>query len=77
MRGQGAEVVPGARFQLPKMLFPKFNGEYPRRLWKDQCMDYFVMFNHPFGSQQQLYMRLEGNAAHWYQAYKLRHPVPD
>jgi hypothetical protein len=73
--GGNADHYTGSRYQIPKMLFPKFYGEYPR-IWKDHCMDYFIMFNvQPSLWLTAATMHLEGNAAHWYQAYKLRNSV--
>jgi hypothetical protein len=74
---QHGEFHGGERSQLPKMFFPKFSGDHPR-IWHDQCLDYFALYN--ISSAMWLTaatLHLEGNAAHWYQAYKKRHNVPD
>jgi hypothetical protein len=58
-----------------KMNFPKFDGEFPR-IWRDKCLDYFRVCNiHPTMWLTAATMHLEGNAAHWFQAYKLKHVV--
>jgi hypothetical protein len=58
-----------------KMNFPRFDGEFPR-IWRDKCLDYFRVCNiHPTMWLTAATMHLEGNAAHWFQAYKLKHAV--
>nr|XP_051190460.1 uncharacterized protein LOC127303801 [Lolium perenne] len=58
-----------------KIHFPSFSGEFPR-IWRDKCLDYFRVCNvHPTMWLTAATMHLEGNAAHWYQAYKLKHTV--
>jgi hypothetical protein len=58
-----------------KMNFPKFDGAFPR-IWRDKCLDYFRVCNiHPTMWLTAATLHLEGNAAHWFQAYKLTHTV--
>jgi hypothetical protein len=63
------------RSTLPKMSMPRFEGDLPC-IWKDQCMDYFRIFN--ISPELWLTMgtlHLDGRAAMWWQAYKLKHEV--
>lgn len=65
----------GGRQVIPKMSFPKFDGSFPR-IWRDKCLDYFKVFNiSPVMWLTAATLHLEGNAAHWYQAFKLRNDV--
>jgi hypothetical protein len=62
---------------LPKMSFPRFNGENPR-IWKDKCLNYFHIFNLP----EALWlptatMCVDDNAARWLQVYKLKQGLTD
>jgi hypothetical protein len=67
----------GSRPPLPKMSFPRFNGEQPR-IWRDKCMDYFRIFNiHASLWVTSASIHMEGNAALWLYAYKLRHQLQD
>jgi hypothetical protein len=56
--------------KIPKLDFPKFNGEHPR-VWKDRCEKYFSMYNlhvHlwvPFAT-----LNFESNASLWLQTYE-------
>lgn len=53
------------------MDFPKFDGT-DARIWLDTCNSYFMMYQIPEGFKvSAATMNLLGNAAHWYQAYKL------
>lgn len=59
---------------LPKMLFPSFDGNTPK-VWLTKCHNYFSIYSIP----EQLWveaasMHLEGNAAKWWEAYKLTNP---
>lgn len=54
---------------MPKMDFPKFNGN-EARIWIDKCQTFFAMYQIPPGRVAAATMYLEGSAAHWYQAYK-------
>jgi hypothetical protein len=65
------------RHTLPKLSFPKFDGENPR-IWIDTCLDYFKIFNIP----ECLWttatsMHMEENAAKWLQVYKLKKGLDD
>jgi hypothetical protein len=65
----------GGRTQLPKMSFPRFDGEHPR-IWRDKCYDYFRAFN----ISATLWittatLHMDGNAAIWLQSYKKRHEL--
>ena len=54
--------------RLPKLPFPKFNGENPRR-WRRRCEKYFKMYqvDEPMWiSVAEMY--LEGPADRWYQS---------
>ncbi|CAM0957818.1 unnamed protein product [Alopecurus aequalis] len=63
------------RTPLPKMSVPRFDGEWPR-IWKDQIMDYFCIFNiNPALWLTTGTLHLDGQAAMWWQAYKLQHVV--
>jgi hypothetical protein len=58
-----------------KMNFPKFDGQFPH-IWRDKCQDYFRIYNiHPTMWLMAATLNLEGDAAHWFQAYKLKHIV--
>lgn len=60
---------------MPKMMFPRFSGEHPQ-IWKDQCLDYFRVFNiSPLLWLTTATLHLDGNAAIWLQSYKLRHEL--
>jgi hypothetical protein len=65
----------GGRSHMPKMSFPRFSGEHPR-VWRDQCLDYFRVFNiTPSLWYTTASLHLEGNAAIWLQSYKQRHTI--
>jgi hypothetical protein len=74
--GDAGRAGDGHNGKIPiKMNFPKFDGEFPR-IWRDKCLDYFWVCNiHPTMWLTAATMHLEGNAAHWFQAYKLKHVV--
>jgi hypothetical protein len=58
-----------------KMSFPRFNGDQPR-IWKDKCLDYFRLFNvHASLWLVSCTLHMDGNAALWFKAYRLRHEV--
>jgi hypothetical protein len=58
-----------------KMNFPTFNGEFPH-IWRDKCLDYFRVCNiHATMWLTAATLHLEGDAAHWFQSYKLKHVV--
>uniref|UniRef100_A0ACD5VTD4 Uncharacterized protein n=1 Tax=Avena sativa TaxID=4498 RepID=A0ACD5VTD4_AVESA len=57
------------------MLFPRFDGDQPR-IWKDKCLDYFRLFNvHPSLWLVSATLHMDGNAALWLKAYRLRHEI--
>jgi hypothetical protein len=65
------EIVP--HHALPKMFFPKFDGTKPK-VWIDNCTTYFLIYNVPASIWvSSASMHLEGNAASWWQAFKLQH----
>lgn len=58
---------------LPKKYFPSFDGTQPK-IWLDKCSNYFSIYS----VLEKLWveaatMHLEGNAAKWWQTYKLTH----
>ncbi|KAK1607032.1 hypothetical protein QYE76_030705 [Lolium multiflorum] len=58
-----------------KMSFPRFDGENPK-IWKDKCLDYFRLFNvNPALWLVSSTLHMEGNAALWLKAYRLRHEI--
>jgi hypothetical protein len=62
---------------LPKMSFPKFNGEN-LRIWIDKCGDYFRIFNIPecmWTMATSLHM--EENVDKWLQVYKMKRGLRD
>ena len=62
---------------MPKMQFPKFDGTDPK-IWKDNCQSYFELYQLPEGMWiTTAHLHFEGNAAKWYQAYKLNHTFRD
>lgn len=65
---------PTTKHQL-KMSFTWFDGDQPR-IWKDKCLDYFRLFNvHPSLWLVSSTLHMDGNAALWLKAYRLRHEV--
>ncbi|KAK1678256.1 hypothetical protein QYE76_039104 [Lolium multiflorum] len=65
----------GTRNHMPKLVFPRFSGEHPR-VWRDQCLDYFRVFNiSPSLWHTTASLHLDGNAAIWLQSYKQRHTI--
>jgi len=51
------------------------DGDQPR-IWKDKCLDYFRLFNvHPSLWLVSSTLHMDGNAALWLKAYRLRHEV--
>jgi hypothetical protein len=57
------------------MSFPRFNGDQPR-IWKDKCLDYFRLFNvNPSLWLISCTLHMDGNAALWLKAYRLRHEI--
>lgn len=54
------------RQYLPKMSFPKFDGENPT-IWRDKCQEYFKLYNIPDSMKTSVAsLHLEGNVAKWY-----------
>jgi hypothetical protein len=57
------------------MSFPRFNGDQPR-IWKDKCLDYFCLFNvNPSMWLISCTLHMDGDAALWLKAYRLRHEI--
>lgn len=70
---QNREQVQHHHSYLPKMSFPRFDGTDPR-IWKDKCQEYFLLYN--IGETMKTSaasLHLDGNAAKWYQVFKLQH----
>lgn len=62
---------------LPKMSFPQFDGVDPK-IWKDKCQEYFKLYNISDSMKTSAAsLHMEGNAARWYQVYKLHHGLVD
>lgn len=60
---------------LSKMLFPNFDGTQPK-VWITKCNNYFNIYSIPEHLWvQAASMHLEGNAAKWWEAYKLTNPT--
>jgi hypothetical protein len=58
-----------------KMSFPWFDGTQPN-IWKDKCLDYFRLFNaHPSLWLISTTLHMDGNAALWLKACRLRHEI--
>jgi hypothetical protein len=58
---------------FPKWNFPKFDCANPS-IWIDKCHNYFHLYNVcQFMWVTAASMHMEGNAAKWFQMYKLRH----
>jgi hypothetical protein len=62
-------------FKLPKLDFPKFDGEHPQ-VWREKCEKYFSMYNIPvhvwvpFAS-----INFRSNAELWLQTYEPQHTI--
>lgn len=57
---------------LPKMSVPNFDGHNPC-IWKDKCEEYFRLYNIPVDMKTSAAsLHLEGNAAKWYQVFKVQ-----
>jgi hypothetical protein len=62
-------------FKLPKIDFPKFEGEHPQ-VWKEKCEKYFCMYNVPVNVWVPFAtINFRGNAELWFQSYKAQHSV--
>jgi hypothetical protein len=71
------DEVPYNRHTLPKLSFPKFDGENPM-IWIDKCLDYFKIFNIlECLCTTAASMHMEENAAKWLQVYKLKNGLDD
>jgi hypothetical protein len=58
---------------IPKMSFPRFDGLHPK-IWIDKCEEYFRIYNVSDDLKtSSISLHLEGNAAKWYQVFKLQH----
>jgi hypothetical protein len=57
------------------MSFPRINSDQPR-IWKDKCLHYFRLFNvNPSLWLISCTLHMDGNAALWLKAYRLRHEI--
>lgn len=66
-----------ARNFVPKMAFPKFEGDNPR-IWKDKCLAYFKLFDLPPNLWATMAsLNMDGIAAKWLQVYKQKQVVAD
>jgi hypothetical protein len=62
-------------FKIPKLDFPKFNGEHPR-VWKERCEKYFSMYNLPVHLWVPFAtLNFENNASLWLQTYEAQHTI--
>lgn len=62
-------------YKLPKVDFPKFDGEHPQ-VWRDRCEKYFAMFSVPPHLWAPLAtISFRGNAMLWLQTYEAQHTV--
>ncbi|CAO2192172.1 unnamed protein product [Urochloa humidicola] len=62
-------------FKLPKVDFPKFNGEHPR-LWRENCEKYFSMYHVPvYLWVPYATLSFVDNATLWLQTYEAQHSV--
>ncbi|KAK1693348.1 hypothetical protein QYE76_010045 [Lolium multiflorum] len=74
-RSSSAQGDQGGRNHMPKMSFPRFDGEHPR-IWRDKCYDYFRAFNISAALWlTTATLHMDGNAAIWLQSYKKRHEL--
>jgi hypothetical protein len=62
-------------FKLPKLDFPKFNGEHPR-VWREKCEKYFAMYSIPVHVWVPFAtINFRGNAELWLQTYEAQHSI--
>ncbi|WVZ71633.1 hypothetical protein U9M48_020200 [Paspalum notatum var. saurae] len=62
-------------YRLPKVDFPKFDGEHPR-VWREKCEKYFAMFRVPVHLWAPFAtIHFYGPAALWLQTYEAQHTV--
>jgi hypothetical protein len=70
-----SDSVSGHRPSIPKLEFPKFNGDQPR-LWRDQCLWYFEVYNvHPSLKTHFTALNFMGAAALWLQTMERRERI--
>jgi hypothetical protein len=63
------EEIEGGHLPIPRMSFPKFEGEEPR-IRIDQCVDYFTLYQVPESvSVVSTSLNMEGNAKRWFQFF--------
>ena len=56
--------------RIPKLPFPKFDGENPR-LWRTRCINNFEMYQtEPHMWVRVAHMHFEGDAARWWQLFE-------
>ena len=67
------ELVPAVRApHMPKLEFPKFDGDNPR-LWRDHCNMYFEVFSmSPELKTRFAALNFKGAAASWLQTFERR-----
>lgn len=62
-------------FRMPKVDFPKFDGEHPK-IWKEKCEKYFAMYNVPPRIWAQFAtLHFIGTAALWLQTFEAQHTI--
>ena len=70
-----SDSVSGHRPPFPKLEFPKFNGEQPR-LWPDQCLWYFKVYDvHPASKTPFAALNFTGAAVLWLQTMERRERI--
>jgi hypothetical protein len=71
--GRRVEDFEGGHLSIPRMSFPKFEGEEPR-IWIDQCVDYFTLYRVPEPVWvMSASLNMEGNAKRWFHIFKIRY----
>jgi hypothetical protein len=74
---QGFDQGVRAKSCLPKMDFPRFDGS-DVRIWLDMCETYFDMYQIPaMFKVSAAVLHMSGNAAQWYQSFKLVEEICD
>jgi hypothetical protein len=67
---------PVSKYHMPKVFCPRFNGDNPV-VWKDKCIDYFLLVNLPPEHWVQMAgLHFDDPAAQWLQVYKRHHKNP-
>jgi hypothetical protein len=62
-------------YKLPKIDFPKFDGEHPR-VWREKCEKYFHMYNVPVHVWVSFAtINFRGNTELWLQTYEAQHSI--